>query len=125
MLVKKLRIKKYSLGLLLLLTTTKIFSSEMTVGYYLEMRSKDKSSRDSVENYVSGMGQGILFASIYSSSVLKNKPIVCPPQNLKITGNTALDILDDAIKKSPISLSSFPVAVVLTDSFAKKYPCIK
>lgn len=98
----------------------------LTVGQYLELKyAKDKPSKEIVETYISGIGQGILFASVYSATILKNKPIICPPANYKITGYTALELLDEKIKNSSARLSEIDVSVVLTDSFAKRFPCPK
>ena len=124
--LKKLKIKKFKSSLFAVtLVSCPVYAMEgLTVGRYLEMKhATNKVSKEMVETYVSGLGQGILFSSIYSEQALKGRPLICPPRDLRITGKTAIDVLDEAIKKSTIATSEYPVGVVLVDAFAKKFPC--
>ena len=122
-----MKYKEYCFIIAYFLLIPNAFAIEtLTVGKYLQSKyAKDKTESEIIETYIAGIGQGILFGSVYSSQILRNKPLICPPTGLKITGYTALEILDDAIKNSPISVSDVDVSVVITVAFVKRFPCSK
>ena len=95
----------------------------LTVARYFELKNKNEVSREYVTTYVGGIGQGVFFASVFGSQALGNKPLLCPPNNLRLTGDITNSVFEKFLKNSSANLDKFPVGIVVADALRKEYPC--
>ncbi|WP_281970411.1 MULTISPECIES: Rap1a/Tai family immunity protein [unclassified Polynucleobacter] len=114
----------YSVSILWALFSNSAIADEgLTVGRYLELKNKSEVSREYVTTYVGGIGQGVFFASVFGTQTLGNKPLLCPPNNLRLTGEITNSVFEKFLKNSSANLDKFPVGIVVADALRKEYPC--
>lgn len=96
----------------------------VTVGLYQKtINSKNNDDVLLMKNYVRGVLDGIN----WSNTLLlyeKKQPIFCPPENLGLNTNNALQILNDEIK-SKNSKSTELVSMLLLFGLQRTFPCDK
>ena len=102
--------------------------AEISVKEYRRAKSsKDKSTLDLVETYVTGLGRGFDWANA-ENRVKGQPPLYCVPDNLSLNGQNYIDILEgrikqEAAKKTEVELSEEKIEDLLLDGLEKTFPC--
>lgn len=103
------------ISLILALCAPSIYS--MDVKTYME-----NSSSNLPILYISGVGDGYLFANASVKSERKVQSLYCQPSSLSLNGYNYKNILDDELKSGRYS-SDTPISVVLLRGLQRTFPC--
>lgn len=89
----------------------------MTVGEY-------RSAHDSPETraYLQGIVDGIADFSSWASGMKDQKPLICLPEGLEITGSQAQSVVDAALERIH-PMSGANIATPLWSSLTRMFPC--
>ncbi|MBO9484746.1 hypothetical protein [Salinisphaera sp. G21_0] len=90
-----------------------------------ESLSKVQSTKERLSDYVVGVGRGIFWSNVLLKIQEKNR-LFCPPSNLEFDEPVIMELLEDEIEflsHQPGFRDDTPIELILTGSFAKKFPC--
>jgi len=83
-----------------------------------------------VKSYVSGLGNGMVYANEFSQRNKQAQPLFCAPSKLTLTGDNFVNLLDAQIKlseerngKEPTM--NVPIGLLLLEGLVDTFPCEK
>lgn len=112
----------FIISLYLLISSNPAIAAMTLETYEQKYKSKDDSY---VKLYLSGVGSGYEYMNLY---LLVNKmpPVYCAPDNLPLTGDNYLNILDKTIEQSRKQISpNVKIELLLLQGLMKTFPCKK
>ena len=78
-------------------------------------------SKQAMEMYIIGVGQGIFWSSVYTKSI-GSSPVFCPPSDMAFTGDIILSVVSSGLKKTSLS-GETPVELFMINEFQRVFPC--
>jgi hypothetical protein len=82
---------------------------------------RQTGSKQAIEMYVIGVGQGIFWSSVYTKAA-GSTPVFCPPGDMTFTGDIILSVVNSGLKKSSLS-GETSVELFMIDEFKRVFPC--
>jgi len=79
------------------------------------------ANRDQFTTYLSGVSRGISWTNSWAS--IRGHPAYCPPPDLAITNEQAIDILDRYVQKRGESARNDPIELLLLQALRDVFPC--
>lgn len=120
-------IRNCALALAILSLYLLVISSPAIAAMTLETYEQKYKSRDNsnFKMYISGVGSGYEYMNLYLV-VNKMPPVYCVPDNLALTADNYLSILDKTIEQSREHVSpNVKIELILLQGLMQTFPCKK
>jgi hypothetical protein len=82
---------------------------------------RQNGSKQAIEMYVIGVGQGIFWSSVYTKAS-GSAQIFCPPGDMTFTGDIILSVVNSGLKKTSLP-GETSVELFMIDEFKRVFPC--
>ncbi len=95
-------------------------SNALTISEY-KQKINNPTLKPLIEVYVSGIGQGIFWSSIYNK-VNGGSELLCPPKKMAFTGKIVLSVWNNAISENRFKDDDI-VSLSMINEYQRVFPC--
>lgn len=109
--------------LALILASCAVKAEEIKVGeFFREYDAADSDTKQRIEQLVSKLENGFIWANAHLEEVRKEPRIYCQPDRLVLTGSQIIEMLRHEMKQNPAS-EIYPIGFGFLEMYRATFPC--